>query len=46
MSQLADRSRDDRPFAVIDIGSNSGRVVVFERGPVPPELARPGYLDR
>jgi len=29
VSQLAARSRDDRPFAVIDIGSNSARMIVF-----------------
>jgi exopolyphosphatase / guanosine-5'-triphosphate,3'-diphosphate pyrophosphatase len=35
---LRDASDDDRPFAVIDIGSNSGRMIVFR-------LQEGGHLD-
>ena len=29
MSAVPDTAPDDRPFAVVDIGSNSGRMIVF-----------------
>ena len=38
MSELPEPVRDDRPFAVVDIGSNSARMVVFRIG-------RGGHLD-
>jgi exopolyphosphatase/guanosine-5'-triphosphate,3'-diphosphate pyrophosphatase len=37
-TQLRDASDDDRPFAVVDIGSNSGRMIVFQ-------LREGGHLD-
>ena len=38
MAQLREPVRDDRPFAVVDVGSNSARMIVFRIG-------RGGHLD-